>query len=566
MRNYLPLLCSSYSTSQNHNATFQNHSHMIDVSGFRRAYSKAVEIPKPKLPKFAIIDTTLREGEQFSTAEFTHYDRVYIAKMLDSLGVEYIELVNPAASDQAVKDCEAISRLNLKSKILTHVRCHMHDVKVAVGTGVQGVNVYMATSKVLREHSHGKGIDAIVETAAQVIEYVKKHGLEIRFSCEDAFRSDLNDILKIYGEVSKLGVDRVGVADTVGVATPFQVQKTIEAVRSVINSNIGIEFHTHNDTGCCIANALVALEAGATHIDTCVLGIGERNGITPLGGFLSRMYTIDKDEIKRRYNLSLIRSLEKYVATCAEISIPFNNYITGSASFTHKAGVHSKAVMLNPSAYEVIDPGDFGVERKIQLAHRLTGWNAMANRAKQLGLDISDDQIKAATTKIKNLADQSSIKLDQVDAILMKLAAGPRTSSSAFVTWGSSPADPKLKAAAEQAMKAVSQYEAMIADQAINEVKTSQQDFRKTACFEVKGHLFDKAILNRLLDMAVDSTCEFKFEEIKVAQRDEDHSAAIFRLYSDSQDQLNHTISLMKAFIDSTAPIAECVMNEIKEK
>jgi len=220
----------------------------------------------------------------------------------------------------------------------------------------------------------------------------------------------------------------------------------IQAVRSVIRPETGIEFHTHNDTGCCVANAFVALEAGATHIDTSVLGIGERNGITPLGGLLARMYVLDKEEIKRRYNLPLIRSLEKYIATCSDIHIPFNNYITGSAAFTHKAGVHSKAVMQNPTAYEVIDPADFGVERKIQLAHRLTGWNAMAHRAKQLNLDISDDQIKAATTKIKNLADQSSIKLDQVDAILMKLAAGPRTSSSAFVTWSStSSADPKLK-------------------------------------------------------------------------------------------------------------------------
>jgi len=278
-----------------------------------------------------------------------------------------------------------------------------------------------------------------------------------------------------------------------------------------------------------------------------------------------RGYAIDKEAIKQRYNLPLIRSLEKYIATCAEISIPFNNYLTGSASFTHKACVHSKAVMLNPSAYEIIDPADFGVERKIQLAHRLTGWNAMANRAKQLGLDISDDQIKAATTKIKNLADQSSIKLDQVDAILMKLAAGPRTSSSAFVTWGgASSTDPKLKEAAEKAMKAVSSYEALIADQAIKEVKPSDQDMRKTASFEIKGHLFDKAILNRLLDIAVDSSCELKFEEIKVAQRDEDHSMAIIRLRTDTQEVLNHTISLMKAFVESSAPIAECVMSEIK--
>jgi len=76
---------------------------------------------------------------------------------------------------------------------------------------------------------------------------------------------------------------------------------------------------------------------------------------------------------------------------------------------------------------------------------RLTGWNAMSHRAKQLGLDISDDQIKAATIKIKNLADRDSISIDQVDSILMKIATGPRTSSSSFVTWANQVADPKIK-------------------------------------------------------------------------------------------------------------------------
>jgi len=179
------------------------------------------------------------------------------------------------------------------------------------------------------------------------------------------------------------------------------------------------------------------------------------------------MYTINKDHVKSRYDLTMLRSLEKYVAQAAEITIPFNNYITGSSAFTHKAGVHSKAVMANPGAYEVIDPADFGVERRIQFAHRLTGWNAMAHRAKQLGLDVSDDQIKAATTKIKNLADQQSITMDQVDAILMRLATGPRTSSSQFMTVSTTQTTPELKQAAEIARAALAKYEAALAMEAV---------------------------------------------------------------------------------------------------
>jgi homocitrate synthase len=211
----------------------------------KKSYSTKVT---PKQP-FYIIDSTLREGEQFSSVEFSTQDRKFIAKFLDKMGVDYIELVNPAASETAKNDCISISKMDLKAKILTHTRCHMHDVSIAVDTGVDGVNMYMATSKILREHSHGQGIDSIIKTAEQVIGHVKKAGLEVRFSCEDTFRSDNDDILQIYKAVDEMGVDRVGLADTVGVATPLQVYNVTKQVRSILKPTTGIEFHTHNDSG-----------------------------------------------------------------------------------------------------------------------------------------------------------------------------------------------------------------------------------------------------------------------------------------------------------------------------
>lgn len=520
-----------------------------------------------RTPAFSIVDTTLREGEQFATCEFTPHDRVYIAMMLDQLGVEYIEVVNPAASAQAVRDCEAIARLKRSAKVLTHTRCHMHDVAIAVGTGVDGVNMYMATSPILREHSHGQGIDKVIETAAEVIGYVRKHNMEVRFSCEDTFRSSLDDTLRIYREAGRLGVDRVGIADTVGIATPGQVRDVVQAVRAVLPDGVGIEFHAHNDTGCCIANALAALEAGATHIDTSVLGIGERNGITPLGGFLARMYTIDKHALLARYDLKLLRLLEKYVARAANVAIPFNNYITGSAAYTHKAGVHSKAVMQNPGSYEIIDPDDFGVERKVQLAHRLTGWNAMAARAKQLGLNLSDDQIKAATTRIKNLADIRKVTVDQVDAILMRLAAGPRTASSAFVTWTShAQANPALATAARRAAEALAAYEAAAAADAVVQASDwAECDQRPRKLVRVDGHLFDKALLNRIMDLAVDSACEFEVVELNVSPTNEGRSNTLLRFMADRMDAVDALIMRIRKLVDSHTEIADCTMSVLDD-
>lgn len=368
------------------------------------------------LDNFAIIESTLREGEQFANAFFTSDQKLEIARLLDTFGVEYLELTSPAASPQSHDDCQRIASLGLKAKILTHVRCHMDDAKLAIDTGVDGIDVVFGTSSYLREFSHGKDIPYIIDSAIEVIEFVKSQGLEVRFSSEDSFRSDLVDLLTIYRAVDKIGVNRVGIADTVGVANPRQVYDLVRTLRSVVSCDI--EFHGHNDTGCAVANAYCALEAGATHVDTSVLGIGERNGITPLGGLVARMYTYNPDLVRSRYHLPMLREVENYVAGLVNVDVPFNNYITGYTAFTHKAGIHAKAILNNPSTYEILDPADFGLSRYIHVAHRLTGWNAIKQRAEQLQLTISDDDIKLITARIKVLADQKRLSLDDVDVLL----------------------------------------------------------------------------------------------------------------------------------------------------
>nr|CAG8555349.1 5952_t:CDS:2 [Entrophospora candida] len=369
-----------------------------------------------RVHNFAIIESTLREGEQFANAFFDTKKKIEIAKALDTFGVEYIELTSPAASEQSRQDCQAICKLGLKAKILTHIRCHMDDAKIAVETGVDGVDVVIGTSSYLREFSHGKDMDYITEKATEVIQFVKSKGIEVRFSSEDSFRSDLVDLLSIYRAVDKLGVNRVGIADTVGCANPRQVYELVRTLRGVVSCDI--ECHFHNDTGCAIANAYAALEAGATHIDTSILGIGERNGITPLGGLIARMYTANRDYIKSKYKLHMLRDLENLVADSVGVEVPFNNYITGYCAFTHKAGIHAKAILNNPSTYEILKPEDFGMTRYVSIGHRLTGWNAVKNRVEQLDLTLTDEQVKKVTTKIKELADIRPQSMEDVDNLL----------------------------------------------------------------------------------------------------------------------------------------------------
>jgi homocitrate synthase len=292
----------------------------------------------------------------------------------------------------------------------------MDDARVAVESGVTGIDILFGTSSFLREFSHGKSVDEIIVEASRVIEFIKDHGKEVRFSSEDSFRSTEGDLLKVYQAVDKMGVDRVGVADTVGIATPRQCYALAVELRHHISCDI--EFHGHNDAGCAIANSYSILEGGATHIDTSVLGIGERNGITPLGGFVARMYADDPARIKKKYDLPKLKQLDEMIASLVNIEIPFDEFVTGKYAFHHKAGMHTKAIYVNPNSYEILDPADFGLTRTMNIAHRLTGHNAVGKRAEELGLTFGKDELRDITRKIKAMADAGPLSMDQLDSLL----------------------------------------------------------------------------------------------------------------------------------------------------
>ncbi|KPM44743.1 Homocitrate synthase, mitochondrial [Neonectria ditissima] len=350
---------------------------------------------------FKVIDSSLlREGEQFANAWFSRETKIKIQQYRD--------------------DCEAICKLGLKAKILTQTRCTLDDAK-------------LADQELLREHAlDGKDMTAITKQAIEVIDYIKGRGCEVRFSSEDSFRSDLVDLLPIYRAATAAGVGRVGVADTVGGASPRQ--DLVRTLRGCVSTDI--EVHFYDDMGFAVAvrsifknlsqdqkltikNSFNALEAGATHVDTSVLGIG---GICPLGAFMARMMPTSRDYILSKYKLDQLKALEDFVAKEIELNVPFNNPVTGFCAFTHKAGIHAKAILNNPSTYEILKPEDFGLSRQpyrnVDFTSRLTGWNAIKSRVEQLGLKMTDDQIKELTVKIKQKADVKVMTLDESDALI----------------------------------------------------------------------------------------------------------------------------------------------------
>src|SRR5438132_4133724 len=368
---------------------------------------------------FNIIESTLREGEQFAPAHFTPSQKIAIAEMLDEFGVEYLELTSPCALPQSEADLRSVAALPLRAKVLTHVRCHLADAKLAIDTGADGIDVLFGTSSAMREFSHGKSVDEIIEAGTEVVRYIQSQGLEVRFSSADSFRSDPRDLLRVYQATDRLHPQRVGLADTVGIATPNQVFEMVSMVRKAVDCDI--EFHAHNDTGCAIANAFAALEAGATHIDTTVLGIGERNGIVPLSGMIARLLSVHP-ELVAPYRPESLPQLDRIVADMFGGDLHFDAAITGDTAFPHKAGRQPNAVLNNPSSYEIFDPARFGRERTVMAGHRLTGRHAIASRATALGRRFDEQQLRAVTDEVKLRCDSGPLDNDELDHLIVNWA------------------------------------------------------------------------------------------------------------------------------------------------
>ncbi|HEY8286397.1 MAG TPA: homocitrate synthase [Chloroflexota bacterium] len=372
------------------------------------------------MQQLRIIDSTLREGEQFAQAHFTSAQKRRIARALDAFGVEYIEVTSPAVSSRALADARAIAGLGLRARVLAHVRCHPDDIDAAISAGVHGINLFFGTSAFLRQAGHGRSLAEILDAARASVARVRAAGLEVRFSCEDSFRSSLDDLLPILRAVDAMGVQRIGVADTVGIATPRQVYALVSLLRNELRAEI--EFHGHNDSGCAVANAHAAIEAGAGYIDTTVLGIGERNGITSLEGLVARVSASDP-ALLAAYDLRQLIPLAELVSKITGVAIPFNHSIAGSHAFSHRAGVHLGAVLKDPRSYEAIDPALFGARRTLDLANPLTGRHAVRHRATELGIALTAAQLAGATRAFKERAARRRSSMADLDEAIRAAGA-----------------------------------------------------------------------------------------------------------------------------------------------
>lgn len=334
-----------------------------------------------------IVDTTLREGQQTSLLHdhhkyfFTRTDKEEILRALIIYGVKFVELFSPVVSAQEREDFIALRAVRdalITQKgytfLCAHVRCHPRDVEAALEAGADGLHFYIGTSAESRVFNHGRDIDTLTREARTLIEDVRRNHphLIVRFSGEDAFRTREADLYHVYDEIAPF-VHRLGLPDTVGVATPLTVNQRVSALRQRY-PQLDFEGHFHDDRGFALINSLEALRSGMRFIDTTILGIGERSGITSLTALLFNLHIEREYDKLEGYHLRGSYPLNVLFADKLKMLVPSREPVS-LTNRTHTAGVHQNAVLRDSSAYEAHPLDQFGVSESEILLGPLSGWN-----------------------------------------------------------------------------------------------------------------------------------------------------------------------------------------------
>lgn len=359
------------------------------------------ESTKRRLEKVQIHDATLRDGEQTAGVVFSPDDKVEIAKMLDSLGVERIEAGMPAVSLDDRNAIEKIAALGLRSRVFAFVRARKEDIDMAVSCGAQGVVIETPMSVPKLKYQFPSWTkERLVRESTECVAYAKSKGLETVYFGYDTTRADPQVIFDVYDSLmANVKPDAIGVVDTTGCALPKTIAYMIETLKTRY-PDMPFEIHTHNDFGMATAASFAAIEAGASVIHTSINSLGERAGNTSLEQVLmglNLLYGLDT-----KYDLSKLYSVCHRVSEMSKIPIARNSPVVGDFIYVRESGIGIELVENTPLAMFSTDPKISGNHAGVVLGKK-SGYMSAITYAANLGIHLDREQANEVIGDIKAL-------------------------------------------------------------------------------------------------------------------------------------------------------------------
>lgn len=362
--------------------------------------------------KLHVFDTTLRDGEQSLAATLRPEVKLEIARQLVRLGIDVIEAGFPASSPGDLKAVQAIAR-DVKGVVvcgLTRaVRADIDKCWEALQPAESPrIHTGIATSPIHMQHKLRKSPDQVLEMAVDAVSYAKRYVHDVEFYAEDATRSNIDFLKRIFSAVIKAGATVINIPDTVGYITPWQFEQMIVRLREEVPEldGVTISVHCHNDLGMATANSLAGIRAGATQVEGTINGIGERAGNAALEEVIMAIYAHSQAyDVQLGINTPEIGRTSRLVAEHTGVGLPNYKPIVGVNAYSHASGIHQDGVLKNPDTYEIIRPETVGMSASKLVLTSRSGRHALRARLEQLGHIVHQERFGTLYERFLELAD-----------------------------------------------------------------------------------------------------------------------------------------------------------------
>ena len=377
--------------------------------------------------RIIIFDTTLRDGEQCPGATLNIDEKLVIAKQLARLGVDIIEagfaFASPGDFESVKKIAEKVGTENgpVICSLARAIKADIEAAAEALKPAVHGrIHTFISTSDIHLEYQLRKSRAEVLAIAQDMVAYAKSFMDDVEFSPMDAARTDPEYLYQVLESAIAAGATTVNIPDTVGYTTPSEfgamIKGIIENVPNIDKAIISV--HGHNDLGLAVANFLEAVKNGARQLECTINGIGERAGNAALEELVMALH------VRRQYfnpflgraenseapltniDTKQIYKTSRLVSSLTGMLVQPNKAIVGANAFAHESGIHQDGVLKNKLTYEIMDAQIIGLTDNQIVLGKHSGRNAFRTRLKELGFELSENELNKAFVKFKDVADK----------------------------------------------------------------------------------------------------------------------------------------------------------------